>query len=70
MKNTVLNDSLLKIEGMNFLIEKFGEVDAERFISLLLEEPFDYTQWQRELFSDKNVDDLFDEAAEYFKKSN
>ena len=35
-----------------------GLVDAERFIALILREPFDYTQWQQSLWSDKRVDAL------------
>jgi hypothetical protein len=34
---------------MNALLEKLGEVDAERFISMIKRDTFDYTEWQREL---------------------
>jgi len=27
-------------------------VEAERFIALMLREPFDYTEWQRGLYND------------------
>jgi hypothetical protein len=37
-------------KGMIALIEALGEVDAERFITLMIREPFDYTTWQREMF--------------------
>ncbi|WP_094603736.1 hypothetical protein SPSIL_041350 [Sporomusa silvacetica DSM 10669] len=39
-------DSIIKNEGMSILIAKLGKVDAERFISLIIKEPFDYTKWQ------------------------
>jgi hypothetical protein len=42
-------DSVVKAEGMEILLEKLGRVDAERFVSLLLREPFDYTQWRTNL---------------------
>lgn len=42
-------DSVVRAEGMNALLEKLGKVDAERFISLFLREPFDYTAWRVEL---------------------
>jgi hypothetical protein len=35
-----------------------GTVAAERFITLILHEPFDYMQWQRQLWADRSVDDL------------
>ena len=39
-------DSVIRTEGMNALLEKLGKVDAERFVSLLIREPFDYTAWR------------------------
>ena len=35
---------------MRALFEKLNPVEAERFIYLLLSEPFDYTEWHRDLF--------------------
>jgi len=43
-------DSILRVDGINALIEKLGPVDAERFISSIIKEEFDYTSWQKELF--------------------
>ena len=42
-------DSVVRAEGMSALLEKLGKVDAERFISLFLREPFDYTEWRTSL---------------------
>ncbi|MCL2351789.1 MAG: hypothetical protein FWC55_04565 [Firmicutes bacterium] len=39
-------DSVVRTDGMNALRDKLGKVDAERFIMLLLREPFDYTAWR------------------------
>ena len=36
-------------KGMQCLTEQMGIVDAERFISLIIREKFDYTQWQKQL---------------------
>lgn len=58
----VKSDSVLKLEGINLLIEKLGEVDAERFISLIIKEPFDYTEWQKSLFKNLDVRELSDIA--------
>lgn len=52
------NDAVIRIEGMNALLEHLGKVDAERFISLIIKEPFDYTKWQEKLFEDINVREL------------
>ena len=52
------SDTVLKVEGINLLIEKLGEVDAERFITLIIKEQFDYTKWQKELFKDLSVREI------------
>ncbi len=52
------NDTLVRTEGMKILLEGLGKVDAERFISLIIKEPFDYTKWQKDLFSGMSVREL------------
>lgn len=54
----MLTDTVLKRKGFDVLSEAFGLVDAERFISLVLREPFDYTEWQRDLYKDVSLDDF------------
>jgi hypothetical protein len=62
------SDALIKSAGMKALAESLGIVEAERFITLLLREPFDYTEWQRNLYGDMSVDELYAKikAAEPF----
>jgi hypothetical protein len=47
------------------LAENLGLVEAERFISLMLREPFDYTEWQRNLYNDVPLKDLLNNAMEF-----
>ncbi len=54
----MITDTEVKIKGIETLIKTLGELDTERFITLLLREPFDYTQWQRTLWSDKSVTEI------------
>lgn len=61
-------DTVLRQEGMDALIEKLGKVDAERFISLIIKESFDYTKWQENLFEGITVRDLSEKAMEYVEK--
>jgi len=49
---------------MNLLVKGLGEVEAERFIYLVKRERFDYTEWQRNLWNDKSIDEVFALAAE------
>lgn len=58
------SDTVIKQEGMNILLERLGKVDAERFISLIIREPFDYTKWQENLFDDLNVAELSKKAMD------
>lgn len=57
------NDTLIRIEGMEALMEKLGLVEAERFIMLVKKEPFDYTKWRENQFNDKSIETIFEEAA-------
>lgn len=52
---TPITDSEIRQKGISALLAALGEVDAERFIALLNREPFDYTQWQKKIFPDLNV---------------
>ena len=57
-------DTEVRIHGLRVLVEALGTVEAERFITLMLREPFDYTSWQRHLWADKSVDDISRAAME------
>lgn len=48
---------------MHSLVDSLGVVDAERFITRLIREPFDYTKWQRNLFSNMTIDEISTEAC-------
>jgi hypothetical protein len=54
-----MNETVLRKTAMQVLIDRFGVVETERFISSLSREPFDYTVWQRDLWGDKTVDEIF-----------
>jgi hypothetical protein len=60
-------DNVLRIEAMDTLITTFGEIDAERFISLIKRDTFDYTEWQRDLWKDKSIEEIHALATEYAK---
>ena len=63
----MMTDTTLKTEGMRILAENFGWVEAERFISLMMREPFDYTEWQRNLYKDVPLEDFLNKAMEFRK---
>ena len=59
----------LRNEGMKILINKLGHVEAERFISLIIREPFDYTEWQRGLFDNMSVKELSNIAMKEYDRN-
>jgi hypothetical protein len=50
-----MTDNEIKIKGFCVLFESLGAVEAERFIALIMREPFDYPKWQRSLRLDKTI---------------
>ena len=63
----MITDIELRVKGVSLLSDVLGLVEAERFLSLMQKEPFDYTQWQQTLFSDISIEELSNKAMEYWK---
>ena len=59
------NNTVLKDNGMRILAEHLGLVEAERFIALLRQEPFDYTQWRQGLFKDVPLNAFLRDAQKF-----
>jgi len=57
-------DTEVRTQGLRALVDALGAVEAERFITLVLREPFDYTNWQRHLWPDQSVDEISRAATE------
>ena len=64
----MMTDTELKIKGFNTLVDTLGEVDAERFITLILREPFDYTKWQKNLWENRSIEEISGAAMQQRKK--
>ena len=58
----MITDTELRTDGLRALSKALGHVGAERFVALMLREPFDYTDWQRSLWTDTSVSDLSSRA--------
>ncbi len=56
------SDTVLKDDGMRILAEHLGLVEAERFIVLLRQEPFDYTEWRQGLYKNVPLDRFLRDA--------
>lgn len=42
----MITDTENKFKSVNLLSEPLGDVEAERFITLIQREPFDYIDWR------------------------
>ena len=64
-------DSTMEImnRGINCLIQQMGVVEAEKFISIINREKFDYTKWRQNLFEDMTLDEINKAAAIFSKNS-
>ena len=65
-----MTDTELKIKGLHTLTAAPGEVEAERFITLILREPFDYTKWQEHLWEDRSIEEISQSAMKKRKQAS
>lgn len=63
----MLTDTEIRKKGLRVLVDALGNVTAEKFISLMIKEPFDYTDWQSALGNDDTVKQISDRAMRYRK---
>ena len=63
------NTAELMVRGMRCLMEHLGTFEAEQFVSAILREKFDYTQWQREYFDAIPPEKLFDDAVAWAREN-
>jgi hypothetical protein len=57
-------DTEVRVQGLRALVDALGTVEAERFITLVLREPFDYTSWQSHLWPGRSVEEISQAAME------
>jgi hypothetical protein len=58
----VISDTEIKLKGIHLLSEYLGDVEAERFISLIQREPFDYTKWRQGLDENLTIEEISQQA--------
>ena len=64
----MMTNTEIKVKGLRILTETLGLVEAERFVALIQQEPFDYTKWRDGLFEDLTVEEISQKAMELRKK--
>lgn len=61
----MITNTELMTRGMECLVQNLGDLEAQRFISTIMREKFDYTQWRREHFGNMDADAFLDAAVAY-----
>ena len=59
----IKTETQIRYEGLDALVKQLGMIDAERFISVILLERFDYTEWQRHLWENDSLETIYQRAA-------
>ena len=66
-----MTETVLMKTGMKILIEQLGNIEAERFVSILLREPFDYTEWRKNnVCAGMTVEEISKAAMEIYNQEN
>lgn len=66
---TEMTDDEIMTRGFQALVDVFGDVNAERFITLTLREPRDYTKWREDnMFLDGDLHAEAERAREAGKR--
>ena len=60
-------DTVIKIEAIDLLLKTFGVLETERFIASIKSNNFDYTEWQKDLWHNKSIDEVHQMAVEFEK---
>ena len=67
-----ITDREIIVRGFRALVDLFGDVNAERFITLTIREPQDYTKWRENMYKNESLHSLAERsraAGERFRKS-
>ena len=70
MINGMKVDTEIKVLGFQVLTQYLGLVEAERFITLIQRENFDYTQWQQTLFAGLSGEEISRQAMDFHTKKS
>jgi hypothetical protein len=64
------SDTIVRVDAISILLENLGEVDTERFISMIKCDTFDYTEWRRGMFKGKSIEEIHAMATDFEKNQN
>jgi hypothetical protein len=59
--------AVIRKEGLECLVKTLGDLETEIFISSLIRDRFDYTEWQSGYFEKYSLDEFLGKAVEFDK---
>jgi hypothetical protein len=62
-------DIAVRHEAMDALVRALGLVDAERFISMVKRDTFDYTEWRRGMWDGMLIEEVYVEALAHYERT-
>jgi hypothetical protein len=66
-KAKLMDDTEIRINGIEALNKTLGPVAALRFLTLLHREPTDYVEISRRLYEGQTIDEIFDRAKKQWR---
>ncbi|MBP7280356.1 MAG: hypothetical protein KBA66_02180 [Leptospiraceae bacterium] len=58
-------DTEIRSLGFQVLFKYMDIIEAEKFISIINREKFDYTEWRQTLFEDMTIEDIIKDAKKF-----
>lgn len=62
----VMNDTELRISGIEVLYETLGPTATLRFLALFQREPTDYVEISQRIYKGQTVDEIFERAQQHW----
>lgn len=63
----MITDTEIRVKGVEILARYMGDVEMERFITLIQRELFDYTQWRQNLDTSESIEEISKRAMQLRK---
>ena len=68
MEAKMMDDTEIRIKGIDVLNQALGTSSALRFLSLFHREPTDYVEISKRLYEGQTVDEIFERAKKQWKE--
>ena len=68
MKAKTMDDTEIRVKGIEALNKILGPTAALRFLTLLHREPTDYVEISRRLYEGQTIDEIYTRAKKQWKK--